>query len=408
MTEQLPVRRESAIDRFASEPGSFESAFDQQLDATLDLSSWSSGPDLEQLYGRLTSEVGEALKQQARVRDALRHEIIPVLANFVPDEDRHLVRHRQVTVEQIERTHRRLLFPGHVEAVDGTSVTHDTVALTVTSLGISAVSYLGDQGTWQQRLYRRDLRYRPKDAVEEARALLDARSRRGAVDQEQNPLSELARRALMEWGERSVLLDGCSADWRMGHGTPATFQLMTGSGLMSYEPHPHLRLLPVFDALLRRFVDESHNWVFVASEPSERLLLTLGHALDALEYLVVGSMHERLRAIVERGRYGPLDQARAKALLEHIGPSIVVGVYRASRSAPPHVFYAHESMADEAAIVAMADSTLQEHRGFPLLIDLADRVCKSYFDAATFQDLVGVAYAESGAPFMYQGERRSR
>jgi hypothetical protein len=388
--------------------GSFETVFDQELEATLDLSSWSSGPDLEDLYARLSSEVGEAMKQQGRVRAALRAEIIPALADYVPPEDRALVRHKGITIEQIERTHRRLLFPGHVEAVDGTSVTHDTVALTVTSLGISAVSYLGDQGTWQQRLFRRDLRYRPKDVVEEARALLDARSRRGAVDQEQNPLSELARRALMEWGERSVLLDGCSADWRMGHGTPATFQLLTGSGLMSHDPHPRLRLLPYFDSLLRRFVDENRKWVFVASEPSERLLLTLGHALDPLEYLIVGSMRERLRAIVERGRYGPLDKAKAQALLNHIGPSIVIGVFRASRAAPPHVFYAHESMADEAAILALADSTLQEHRGFPLLIDLADRVCKSYFDAQTFQELVGVAYAESGAPYMYQGERSTR
>jgi hypothetical protein len=392
----------------SSRRGSFESAFDQEVDATLDLATWSAGPDLEALYTRLASEVHEAIRQQKRVHDSLRNEIIPALADYVPDEDRRFVRHGRVGVRQIERTHRRLLFPGHVEAVDGTSVTHDTVALTVTSLGISAVSYLGDQGTWQQRLFRRDLRYRPKDVVEEARALLDARSRRGAVDQEQNPLSELARRALMEWGERSVLLDGCRADWRIGHGSPATFQLMTGSGLMAYDPGPHLRLLPHFDRLLRRFVDEFHNWVFVASEPSERLLLTLGHALEPLEYLIVGSVHERLRTIVERGRYGPSDAKIASQLLGHIGPSIVVGVFRAAGAAPPHVFYAHEAKADEAALVAIADSTLQEHRGFPLLIDLADRVCKSHFDAQTFQDLVGVAYAESGAPYAYQGERRTR
>jgi hypothetical protein len=119
-------------------------------------------------------------------------------------------------------------------------------------------------------------------------------------------------------------------------------------------------------------------------------------------------MYERLRSIVERGRYGPTDSELATSLLNHIGPSIVVGVYRAAGAAPPHVFYAHESMAEEAAVIAIADSTLQEHRGFPLLVDLADRVCKSYFDAQTFQDLVGVAYAESGAPYMYQGERRTR
>ena len=40
--------------------------------------------------------------------------------------------------------------------------------------------------------------------------------------------------------------------------------------------------------------------------------------------------------------------------------------------APPQLFYAHEDHADIAALVALADSVLQEQRGFPLLIDLAD------------------------------------
>lgn len=119
-------------------------------------------------------------------------------------------------------------------------------------------------------------------------------------------------------------------------------------------------------------------------------------------------MYERLRSIVERGRYGPNDAGLAATLLDHIGPLIVIGVYRAAGAAPPHVFYSHESMADEVAVIAIGHSTLREQRGFPLLVDLADRVCNSYFDAQTFQDLVGVAYAESSAPYVYQGRTANR
>jgi hypothetical protein len=59
------------------------------------------------------------------------------------------------------------------------------------------------------------------------------------------------------------------------------------------------------------------------------------------------------------------------------GPKIVVGMFRASQLSPCQMFYAHVDHAHEAAMIAMADSVLQEHRGFPMLIDLADNLCSS-------------------------------
>ena len=52
-------------------------------------------------------------------------------------------------------------------------------------------------------------------------------------------------------------------------------------------------------------------------------------------------------------------------------------LYRATRLAPAQLFYAHADHAHLAAHIALADSVLQEQRGFPLLIDLADHVCRS-------------------------------
>jgi hypothetical protein len=83
-------------------------------------------------------------------------------------------------------------------------------------------------------------------------------------------------------------------------------------------------------------------------------------------------------------------------------------MYRASKLSPAQTFYAHVDHAHEAALIAMADSVLQEHRGFPMLIDLADGVCRASFGATTFAVSTQLAYAHAGEPFRYLGERRTR
>ena len=55
--------------------------------------------------------------------------------------------------------------------------------------------------------------------------------------------------------------------------------------------------------------------------------------------------------------------------------------------------------------IAVADSVLQEERGFPLLIDLADHVCRSVFGGGSLRDMTDAAYAASGVPWRYLSER---
>ena len=90
------------------------------------------------------------------------------------------------------------------------------------------------------------------------------------------------------------------------------------------------------------------------------------------------------------------------------GGKVVRGVYRASAAAPAYVFYAHADRAHEAALLAMADAALQEHRGFPLLIDLADTVAGHTFSADAMLGLVRTAYAGQGRPWRYLTERETR
>jgi hypothetical protein len=86
-----------------------------------------------------------------------------------------------------------------------------------------------------------------------------------------------------------------------------------------------------------------------------------------------------------------------------VAPQILVGVYRTSSEVPPRVFYAHREFVHEAALIAMADSVLQAHSGFPVLLDLANRVCRSTFGEEGFISAVRSAYAQRGS-FRYLSE----
>jgi hypothetical protein len=83
-------------------------------------------------------------------------------------------------------------------------------------------------------------------------------------------------------------------------------------------------------------------------------------------------------------------------------------VYRASVLAPPQTFYAHKDHAHVAARIALADSVLLAGRGFPVLIDMADRLCKAPYGGGSLADLANAAYARAGAALRYGSERQNR
>jgi hypothetical protein len=318
-------------------------------------------------------------------------------------------------VPTLERIHRGLLFNGGVEACDGTRQVHDTLALTIYQIGVSLVSYRGDQGTFGQRFFRRDLRVETNDPTEEMLALLERRATRGAINQPdtRDAISQLMQRGIMAYAERAILLRRSTAPWRLGHGNPAPYELLTGSG--------SLDLMVTATGLLRELIEGHQKFLFVASEPSDRLLLTIGQALPAGHFAIVQPLTDQIRKIVDNGHYRgqPVTNARwdgqqlsyegwIARFLAEVAPQVVVGVYRATQLAPAQVFYAHIDHADLAAHIAIADSILQEHRGFPMLIDLADSVCRGVFGGDTLTAPVATAYADAGAPWRFLSERTSR
>ena len=396
----IQIERGQALARVES--SEFEEAYGEPFSKTLDLDTWSHGEDLLAAYARLDQEVGEAIKKEDEYRREVRKTVFPQLRRL-PDAAPNAGVYT-VPPADLEKVHRGLLFNGGVEACDGTSVVHDTLPLTITQIGVCLVSYNGAQGSWVHRLFRRDLRAKQGNPVEEVLTVLERREKREAQSGGGDSLSELARRGIMTYAERAILKDKSQANWRMGHGSPIPYELITG--LWASQAN---RIRVSLD-LMRWYVLEHKRFVFVPSAPRKRHWLMVGNALRPMEYAIVQTFRPEIDAMLLTGGYreGSGVKPEMEKFRDEVAGEIVIGLYRVSDAAPAYLFYAHRDYAEIAARIAMADSMLQEHRGFPMLIDLADTVCNSTFGTDFFMSSVQMAYSDADQPFRYMAERQTR
>jgi hypothetical protein len=397
-SDELRPRLDSVPDSIGE--AEFLAAYGESITQTLDIDTWERGENLAKNFEQLDREVAQALQQEEVIRKKVREIVFPqILDRPNAPKQAGVI---QATTEELRSTQINVLFNGAVEACDGTCVVHDTLPLSIAQIGVCLVSYAGEQGAWVQRLYRRDLRVRGIDPVQEALATLEKRDARSGIDQpnRRDRLTELGRRGIMSYAERAVLLHKSQAPWRMGHGNPAPYELLTGSGSME--------LLNVGLETLAELILKHKRFVFVPSAPGERVLLTIGYALRPLEFAIVETSERRMWPIVRQGHLRGKHLKKAEEFCSESAPKILVGVYRTSKDVPPQIFYAHADYVQEAALIAMADSVLQAHRGFPMLIDLANTVCASTFGVEAFNSTVQSAYAHSGKPLNYLGERETR
>ncbi len=370
--------------------------FGEPLAQTLDFSTWASGVQLGGLYGKLEEEISAAQTAEEPVRAAIREVLFRQVGQQVgmPDDAGVF----QATPDDLALVHQGLLFRGAVEACNGIAVTHDALAVSITQVGVCLVSYRAELGSWVHRLFRRDLRA-VSDPVDAAIEVITGRNRGTQIGGSER-LSDLARRGVMAYAERAALLDGSTAPWRLGHGNPVALELLNGSGSME--------LLDASLDLLERLLAQHPWFVFVPSGLNERGLLTLADALRPLEYAIVDHMTSRMVAVINASTYESGYAERARDFAYARGKDIVIGIYRASAIGPPRIFYAHRDHAHEAALIAMADSALHEHRAFPTLLELADAVCRATFGAGDFTESVRQAYAGTGQTNAFYEEHGSR
>lgn len=373
-------------------------AFGENLAQTLDLDTWATGLDWEGAIARLKTEIRSAVEREEALRRLVRDELLPRIGTL-PTAPKEAGVYR-TTPDELTKVHEGLLFPGHVEAIDGTLASHETLPLGITQIGVALVSYGGMSATFAQRVFRKEFAGKGADPVKAVLDIIDKRDSRSGLGRTDG-LSELAHRGIMTYAERNILVDKATSEWRIGHGAPIPYELLTGSGSM--------RLLEASLGILRRMIQRGH-FVFVTSGPNERGLLTIGNALAAGEYAIIDTIESQMERIVDTGHYAGTYKDKAMKFVKECGPQVMRGLYCASEQSPAYLFYAPAAVAQlhVAARVAIADSILRPARGFPMLIDVADATCRSAFGSASFVGLIHDAYAQAGVPMKYFGERDTR
>jgi hypothetical protein len=380
-------------------------SFEETLVHSLNIDEWVTGPNLGKLYTEIDeAQVRSALQNEAHLDTIIRKELFPKIILQVPGVDPTTAR-QQFSAAMIEKAHLGLLFNGATEASDGTLVIHDTLPLTISQIGVCLVSYQGEMGSYAHRLYRKDLQITGDSAFEEVMQLLEARRNGGTTDgsDDDSPSnkSKLAQRALMSYAERAILMNKSNAIWRMGHGSPIPYELLTGFWAGRIEMTNSA--IDLFEKIVNH-----KKFIFVPSATKQRHLLAIGNALAPFEYIVVDTITSQLNSIIENGGARREMLRKQQDFVKAYGDSIVMGLYKTSQFSPAYLFYAHKDHFQTAALIAMADSVLQEHRGFPMLIDIADNICSATFSPETFFSSIRNAYADAGQPFRYLSERETR
>ena len=401
MTTRNSLTERASVDGFGnSRVGSnaFIREFGDSLDRILDPESWTAGADLSNTYARLEQEVRASVDQERRIRNTLRERLLPrIEATGLAGPNSGVYR---ATPAQIGRIHSGLLLNGQVEACDGIAMTHDTLSMTFIQIGVCMVSYDGDQQTWSQRMFRRDLRSDGSDALSEMLDLLDRRRTTGEGARARDRVSRLARLGIQAYAQRMFLTRHSNATWKMCQGAPAPFELLTGAGLLS--PGPSGMTYPLMRAgvtILREMLLEHKRFVFVPERYQDRDILTIGRALAPLEYAVIDTIRDQVEAVERTGHYDDNQRAVAAKFREDVGDVVVRGVFRASGMGPPQVFYAHRDHVHIAAMIALSDSVLQQQRSYPVLLDLAETVCRTTFGIDSFAPQLRIAYADAGEPW---------
>jgi hypothetical protein len=187
----------------------------------------------------------------------------------------------------------------------------------------------------------------------------------------------------------------------MGHGNPFPYELLTGYWATREE------MAQAGISLFQKIIAQE-RFVFVLSNTSRRELITIGGALKPLEYLIVDTAKSDLVYLIDRGGASRAMKKIQLDFVEQYGDEIVLGLFKASAISPAFLFYAHRKHLQTAALIAVADALLQEHRGFPMLIDIADNICAATFGTETFYATIRSAYADANQPYRYLSERETR
>ena len=353
----------------------FQKAFGENFSDAIDINTWSIGANLAELYPLIESEWLQAKTDENKNQKIFRDTVFPRIKEVgnVPFAGLH---DDVNDVKQLlDKMHRGFLFNGAVTACGSTHVIFNTVPLTITQIGICLVNYERQHGSYSHRLFRRDLRFKSDDPIQEALDLIEKRRSDDNAGDKRSAMSNLAVRGIKAYTERAILLEKKDAKtkWLLGNGSPAPYELMTGFWGSKKE------MKDKSIELMSRMILEHQRFVYVHSCEKFPDLWTLGNALLPFEYLILGSLEDDLVRRVDLGGTRGVIREAYTDFAKEVGSKIVRGIYRVSKQAQPQIFYGHIDHIRTAALLAMADSAFQLHTGSPMLLDLASNLCQMNF-----------------------------
>ncbi len=368
----------------------FKKAYGENFSSAVNIDTWRIGENLAELYPIIEKELISAKQDEAKTHQAFREKIFPRI------KEKALVPHAGLNNDLyqdnslIKKVHHGFLFNGSVLACGSTSAIYDTVPISITQIGICLVNYQGQHGSYSHRLFRRDLRFKSEDPIKEAINLIERRKGDEVAGDKRGKLSTLAIRGIKTYAERAILLEKKGdANWLLGAGSPAPYELMTGFWASRKE------MKDKSIGLMQKMVLDHQKFVYIQNSIRNPQLWTFGNALRPYEYLVIDTIEDDLIRMVDQGGTRGEFRKSYEQFAKQVGSKIVRGVYKVSNLSSPQIFYCHIDHIKVAALIAMADSVLQLHKGSPMLLDLADNLCQTAFGKSDFVASIEQAYAKA-------------
>lgn len=374
----------------------FKKVYGEDFSDTINIDTWRIGENLAELYPIIESEIAKSRKDELNTHKTLRETIFPKIREkgSVPNAGLHA----DISGEIIQKIHRGFLFNGAVTACGSVSTVYETIPISITQIGVCLVNYQGQHGSYSHQLFRRDLRFKGDDPIEEAINLIEKRQKKDFDNENKSQLSTLAVRGIKAYAEKAILLEKSNSKWIMGGGSPTPYELMTGFWASRSEMKDRS-----ID-LMQKMVLEHKRFVYIQSSTRNHMLWTFGNALRPYEFLVIDTMEDNLSRMVELGGTRNEFRDSYKKFAKEIGSKIAYGVFRVSQYSQPHIFYSHVDHIQVAALIAMADATFQVYKGSPMLLGLADSLCQTAFGKSDFIATIKQAQAKAEASIKIEVE----
>jgi len=285
---------------------------------------------------------------------------------------------KAVTDNQILEAEKQL-FSGNVVATDGTLSTFPLLTGVRCRIGVVATSYKND--TIEKILYVSEREFAEKLASnpKEYFELLEKGS----------GISNLFLQGIMSYKEREIALSR-KEEWKFIHGHLVPMEIRVP------------RLGPgAFEACLElaERIVKHKKCVGVISGSTKFSYVNAGIILEPGEYMFANYVANDIQQEIEETVGNVQEKKALTQLRDEYLSKIKIGVFRVGPK--PYVFEAHEDYFDEAAALVIRDSLNQSLRGFPLLIDYADCICKRMLASDDFTQLIEHKLAKKGGYYGY-------